>query len=128
MGKPVVVTHSLGQTDVVEDRRHATRGARPRLRPPSMLRDFAEMAGVPLDPTGFYVPPEDPEALRRAIQYLLDRPEERRRLGAAARRTVEDLLTVDIFAERLRELVASSVAREPVALLHPQSIAQAPST
>ena len=33
MAKPVIVTHSLGQTDVVEDRRTATRGAQPRVAP-----------------------------------------------------------------------------------------------
>src|SRR5439155_23048132 len=55
MAKPVIVTHSAGQTDVVEDRRTATRGATPRLRPPSILRDLAEFTGVELEPTGFYV-------------------------------------------------------------------------
>jgi glycosyltransferase involved in cell wall biosynthesis len=110
MGKPVVVTHSVGQTDVVEDRRTITRGAQPRTRPSSLLRAVAEQAGVALEPSGFYVPPSDPEALRRAIAYLLEHPEERARLGAAGRRTVEQLTTVDQYAARLRELVDAAIA------------------
>jgi glycosyltransferase involved in cell wall biosynthesis len=117
MSKPVIVTHTLGQTDVVEDRRSATRGAAPRLRPPSLVRDLAEQVGVTIEPTGFYVPPEDPAALRRAIEHLLAHPEERRRLGAAGRRTVERLLTVDHFAERMCQIVGAAVEREAVAPL-----------
>jgi glycosyltransferase involved in cell wall biosynthesis len=106
MGKPVVVTHSLGQTDVVEDRRSTTRGVTPRERPASLVRDVAQLAGVEVEPTGFYVPPDDDAALRKAITYLLDHPEQRQKLGAAGRRIVERLLTVDDFAERMRLLVA----------------------
>jgi glycosyltransferase involved in cell wall biosynthesis len=107
MGKPVVVTHTSGQTDVVEDRRTATRGTEPKLRPPTLLRELAESAGMALEPTGFYVPPQDPDALRRALVYLLEHPEQRKRMGRAARETVERLLNVDIFAERVRQLVSS---------------------
>jgi glycosyltransferase involved in cell wall biosynthesis len=105
MGKAVVVTHSEGQTDVVEDRRAVTRAAVPRLRPTSLLRCTADQAGTVIEPNGFYVPPHDPAALRRAIVYLLDHPAERARLGAAGRRAVEQLLTVDHFAQRLRDLI-----------------------
>jgi glycosyltransferase involved in cell wall biosynthesis len=105
MGKPVIVTHSSGQTDVVEDRRLATRGSEVRLRPHSVVRDLAESAGWALEPTGFYVPPDDPAALRRAIEHLLDRPDVRQQLGAAARKTAERFLTVDQFAQRVVELV-----------------------
>jgi glycosyltransferase involved in cell wall biosynthesis len=105
MGKAVVVTHTPGQTDVVEDRRACTRGRHPRRRPVSLLRSLARETGVELEPSGFYVPPADPEALRRAIVYLLEHPAERRRLGMAGRRTVERLATVDQFAARMRDLV-----------------------
>jgi glycosyltransferase involved in cell wall biosynthesis len=110
MGKAVIVTHSRGQVDVVEDRRTATRGSPPRLRPVSLLRTLAEHDGVPLDPNGFYVAPSDPEALRRAIVYLLDHPEERSRLGAAARAAVERLMTVDLYAQRLGAVIEEAVA------------------
>ena len=111
MGKAVVVTHSLGQTDVVEDRRAVTRGPQPKSRPASLLKTLADQAGVAIEPSGFYVPPSDPAALRRAIEYLLAHPEERARLGAAGRRTVEQLTTVDQYAERLRQLVESAIAQ-----------------
>ena len=108
MGKPVVVTATQGQTDVVKDRRHTGRGAAPRV--PSLLERLADQHGVDLESNGFYVSPGDPDALRRAIVYLLDHPAERARLGAAARRTVEHLLTVDQFANRIRELVEQACA------------------
>ena len=110
MAKPVVVTHSQGQTDVVEDRRTTTRGATPRSRPVSLLRQVAKAAGVDVEPTGFYVLPGDAKGLRRAIAFLLDNPAERRRLGEAGRRTVERLLTVEQFGERLRKLLDDACA------------------
>jgi glycosyltransferase involved in cell wall biosynthesis len=110
MAKPVVVTHSQGQTDVVEDRRTTTRGATPRSRPVSLLRQVANAAGVDVEPTGFYVLPGDAKGLRRAIAFLLDNPAERRRLGEAGRRTVERLLTVEQFGERLRKLLDDACA------------------
>jgi glycosyltransferase involved in cell wall biosynthesis len=105
MAKPVIVTHTLGQTDVVEDRRSITRGAEPRPRAESLLRAFAHPAGVDLEPNGFYVPPGDPAALGRAIAYLLEHPLERARLGAAGRKVVEQLMTTDQFASRMHDLV-----------------------
>jgi glycosyltransferase involved in cell wall biosynthesis len=115
MGKPVIVTHSVGQTDVVEDRRQITRGAQPRTRPESLLRQAAASAGIELEPNGFYVPPNDPGALRRAIEYLLDRPDERARLGAAGRRTIERLADLDQYVARLSALVHEAAAGRRVA-------------
>jgi glycosyltransferase involved in cell wall biosynthesis len=105
MGKVVVVTHTQGQTDVVEDRRTVTRGNPPRVRAVSLLRMLADSAGVEIEPTGFYVPPGDSAALRRALVYLLDHPAERARLGAAGRRAVERLMSLDQFVERMQEVV-----------------------
>jgi glycosyltransferase involved in cell wall biosynthesis len=105
MGKPVIVTHTYGQTDVIEDRRSVTRGAEERARPVSLLRDVAEEADIPIEPNGFYVPPKDPGALQRAITFLLENPEHRARLGAAGRRAVERLMTVDQFAERIARVI-----------------------
>src|SRR5262249_54772927 len=70
MGKPVIVTHSIGQTDVVEDRRQVTRGAQPRSRPESLLRQAAAEAGVAIEPNGFFVPPDDPGARGRGGRGL----------------------------------------------------------
>jgi len=114
MGKPVIVTHSHGQTDVIEDRRAITRGARARTRPVSLLRALADEAGVPVEPNGFYVPPKDPEALRRAIVHLLNNPDDRARLGAAGRRIVESLMTVEQFADRVAQIVEDVVGEDVV--------------
>ena len=114
MSKPVIVTHSYGQTDVIEDRRAITRGAQARTRPVSLLRTLAQEAGVEVEPNGFYVPPKDPEALRRAIVYLLDRPDDRARLGAAGRRIVERLMTVEQFAERVAGIVDEVTGGRPL--------------
>jgi glycosyltransferase involved in cell wall biosynthesis len=100
MGKPVIVTRTEGQTDVVEDLADVTGS-----HPVSLLRPLAREAGAALEPTGIYVPPADPVALRNAITYLLDHPDQRRRLGAAGRRTVEQLMRVDQFASRLEQVV-----------------------
>jgi glycosyltransferase involved in cell wall biosynthesis len=125
MGKEVIVTHASGQTDVVEDRRAKTRGPRPLPRPISLLRDLAGKEGVAIEPNGLYVPPSDPSALRRAIVYLLDNPEQRARLGAAGRRAVERFMSVEHFADRVRVLVnqldsapnAVDAARQPAPAL-----------
>src|SRR5581483_4838760 len=85
--------------------RSVTRGATDRPRPVSLLRNVAEEEDVSIEPNGFYVPPHDPDALRRALVYLLDHPEDRARLGAAGRRAVEQLMTVDQFADRLALIV-----------------------
>jgi glycosyltransferase involved in cell wall biosynthesis len=111
MGKAVVVAQSVGQTDVVEDRRARTRGA-PRPRPVSLARILAADRGVTLEPNGFYVPPGDPDALIRAVGYLLDHPEERARLGAAGRRAAMQLFSVDEFAARMRALMDPEPPRD----------------
>ena len=112
MGKPVIVTHTAGQTDVVEDRRSLTRGSQPRQRPAGLMKRVAESAGVQIQPNGFYVPPSDPGALRRAIEYLLARPDERARLGASGRQTVERLASLEMYVTRLRDLVNESIAEQ----------------
>jgi glycosyltransferase involved in cell wall biosynthesis len=111
MGKPVVVSHSQGQTDVVTDRRSFTRGLLPRYRPTSMLLSVADELGA-LEPNGFYVVPGDPTGLRRALVYLLEHPEERARLGQSGRRTVERLMTVEHYAARFVSLIEQVACTE----------------
>ncbi len=101
MGKAVIATRTSGQTDVVVDPREPLA--------PTFLRPLASAAGVDLEPNGLYVPPGDHQVLRQTIVYLLDNPEERARLGAAGRRLVERLMTVDQFAQRLADLVRRAV-------------------
>jgi glycosyltransferase involved in cell wall biosynthesis len=62
-----------------------------------------------VEQTGFYVAPGDAGALRAAIAYLLDHPDERARMGRAARRVTEELYSVEHFAERLRSMVLKTL-------------------
>jgi glycosyltransferase involved in cell wall biosynthesis len=62
--------------------------------------------------TGVYVPPNDPEALRAAIERLLRSPEERARIGKAARAFIEREAGLDRFVDRVARTVREShVAR-----------------
>ncbi len=72
MGKAVIVTATDGQGDVVEH-------------------------GV----TGLLVPPSDAGELRRVIRWLLAHPAERARLGANARRAVENEFSLEKYTSRL---------------------------
>jgi glycosyltransferase involved in cell wall biosynthesis len=109
MSRPVIVTETRGQTDVVIDRRSSARNGR-RTRPLSLLRLLAAEAGMVAQPNGLYVPPGDPAALRDAITFLLDNPGQREALGAAGRELVERLCTPEHFAERLTRLVDEACA------------------
>lgn len=81
MGKAVICTATPGQTDVVVE-----------------------------GETGLYVPPGDPQALRQAICYLLDHPDEAERMGRNGRSRVEQWMSLDCYVERLRR----HVQHEPV--------------
>ena len=104
MSRPVIVTQSRGQTDVVEDRRVWSRG---RPRPISLARLLASERGLEVRANGFYVAPGNADELGAAIRYLLDRPELRARLGRAGRELVERVFTVDEFAARIRTVVST---------------------
>src|SRR3954470_24090164 len=88
MGKCVIATRTRGQTDTLVD-------------------------GV----NGIYVPPGDPAALRAAIVRALDRPEETARIGAAARRYIEENATLDLFVERVAAATLGSRAKDEAARL-----------
>lgn len=84
MGKPVIVTRTTGQTDVVVDGEN-----------------------------GLTVPPGDAEALRAALQRLRSDSELRRRLGENARRWVEQNATLELWVQRVTDALrgnASSAA------------------
>lgn len=77
MAIAVVCTRTPGQTDVIEE-------------------------GV----TGLYVPPSDPDALRRTIQRLLSNPDESARMGRAGRRVIDDTMSLERYVARLGGVVA----------------------
>ncbi len=78
MGRAVIATRTQGQRDVIRDGEN-----------------------------GLYVPPGDACALRIAIQRLLDNPEEAARLGANARQTIVDGMTLDHWTARIAQGVRS---------------------
>jgi glycosyltransferase involved in cell wall biosynthesis len=78
MGKAVIVSRTKGQIDIIEDGEH-----------------------------GIYVPPEDPVALRSAVEYLMAHPEEAERMGRAGRALVERRHMLDAYVDRLASIVRS---------------------
>jgi glycosyltransferase involved in cell wall biosynthesis len=56
---------------------------------------------------GVFVPPGDPESLAAALARLIDDPQERKRLGAGARRQYLENFNVWNYAVRLQDLHAS---------------------
>ena len=72
----------------------------------AILRDY-----VSEGETALVVPPEDPEALRAAIERMLADPALGRRLGGAARADVEERFTTRRLAERLAPLLERAAAR-----------------
>ncbi len=99
MGRAVIVTLTRGQRDVVRGRlctRHGL-GSEPIGGPAA----FGVRGDLAAAETGLYVPPGDPEALRRAIVHLLDHPDEAERMGSAGRRLVEQVFNLDAFVDRV---------------------------
>jgi glycosyltransferase involved in cell wall biosynthesis len=82
MGKCVIATRTLGQTDTIIDGQ-----------------------------TGVYVPPGDPRALREAIQALLADPARAERIGKAARRFMEEQAGLDHFVTRIVASVRAAHAQ-----------------
>jgi glycosyltransferase involved in cell wall biosynthesis len=81
MGKAVICSRTLGQTDVIVD-----------------------------GETGIYVPPGDVAALRNAIQHLLDHPDVADRMGAAGRALVDAEMSLDRYTVRLAEHIRAELA------------------
>jgi glycosyltransferase involved in cell wall biosynthesis len=76
MGKCVIASRTHGQTDTIVD-------------------------GV----TGVYVKPEDPAALRAAIERMLAQPAEAERIGRAARQYIEEKAGLDLFTRHLVDAI-----------------------
>jgi rhamnosyl/mannosyltransferase len=56
--------------------------------------------------TGLVVPPGDAEALARALEWMRDHPEDRARLGEAARRRAGSEFSVEKMVERVKAVYA----------------------
>ena len=96
MGKCVIVSRTAGLTGVVTG----------RLMSDGILHEIGEDAWT--EPTGIYVPPGDATAMRDAITYVLERPDEAARMGAAGRRHVEAQFTLPQFAERIARMITGT--------------------
>lgn len=98
MAKPVVVSATLGQREVVTGPLVSEAGEddwAKQNRGPQVL-------GLPRTETttGFYVVPANVLALRNAIQILASDANRRAEMGAAARQLMEQCYSVEAFAER----------------------------
>jgi glycosyltransferase involved in cell wall biosynthesis len=82
MGRAVICSRTPGQTDVIVE-----------------------------GETGMYVPPNDPPALRSAIEYLLGHPDEAERMGRAGRRRVEQSMSLESYVQGLNRWVADTIDR-----------------
>jgi glycosyltransferase involved in cell wall biosynthesis len=80
MGKAVICSRVVGQRDVLED-------------------------GV----NGIFVPPQDPAALRQAIEYLWAHPEVCERMGREGRKRIERFHTLDRFVSDVASTVQSAI-------------------
>jgi glycosyltransferase involved in cell wall biosynthesis len=100
MGKPVIVSATRGQTDVIRDRRNGGRGRMPRQWWPGFVDAPGLDPALGQLPTGFYVTPGDAAELRRAIRYLLAHPNVAAELGRNARRVFEACFTLEAFTAR----------------------------
>jgi glycosyltransferase involved in cell wall biosynthesis len=81
MGKAVICTKVDGQRDVLLD-------------------------GV----NGIFVPPGDPVALRTAVEYLWNHPEECERMGREGRKRVEQYHTLERFVDGVQAAVEAAIA------------------
>lgn len=102
MAKPLVVSLTRGQRDVVRGP-----AGLPATGNAGYVAGFGALeaeAGA-VGQTGVYVPPGDAEALRAALQGLLDDPAQARELGEQGRRLVERVMSLDQYVARLAALL-----------------------
>jgi glycosyltransferase involved in cell wall biosynthesis len=104
MGKAVIVTATRGQTDVIRGRLCTALGLAATAQ--GGPAPFGAEGPLAEAETGIYVPPEDSAALRRAIAYLLQHPEEAERMGANGRRMIEQHISLDLFCRRIAQILS----------------------
>lgn len=109
MGKAIIVTGTRGQADVVRGRWCGASGPYGAAR--GGPAPFGVRGPLATDETGLYVPPGDVDALRAAITYLLDHPDEAARMGAAGRRLVDGEMSLPLFGVRVAALMEGGLQR-----------------
>jgi glycosyltransferase involved in cell wall biosynthesis len=107
MGKAVIVSATAGQRDVIRGRLWTATGRGAVHGDPTV---FGISGSAAQRETGIYVPPADPEGLRRAMTYLLEAPGEAERLGTAGRELVETWMDLDGFVVRVADALQGCAA------------------
>jgi glycosyltransferase involved in cell wall biosynthesis len=59
--------------------------------------------------TNIGVTPGDPDSLREAVLSLWDQPGELERLGANARQAVQESMNIDIYVNRVAQVVSEAI-------------------
>jgi glycosyltransferase involved in cell wall biosynthesis len=59
--------------------------------------------------TGLYASPGDPTELRDHVLRLRDDSKERKRLGSNARQVIEDQMNIDLYVEKIAEIIGSYI-------------------
>jgi glycosyltransferase involved in cell wall biosynthesis len=111
LGKPVVVSATRGQTDVIRDRRSNGRGRVARQWWHGFVVAHASDPALAQLPTGFYARPGNPAELARATHYLLEHPEEAAEFGRNARRVFDACFTLDAFTARCAAVIRGEPSR-----------------
>ncbi len=102
LGKAVIATRSVGQSDVVNDRRTTTRSNFNRMANATFSKIYAPNHLSNLQ-TGMYVNPGQADEMRQAIEHLLANPAKAAEIGENARRLIEASLTLNHFCERIKD-------------------------
>lgn len=79
LGKAIIVTRSGGPEELIEDGK-----------------------------SGIIVPPKDPEAIARAINYLIENPEIRMEMGRNAKKRIATSFSLEHYADQMYELFTST--------------------
>jgi glycosyltransferase involved in cell wall biosynthesis len=110
MGLPVIVTRTVGQSDVVVDRRKVLRSDPDRETQGGFARMFAPDKPELQESNGFYVGVGDVTALRNTISYILEEESVAYDLGKRAQRFAQAVLSLELFVERARLLIQTASA------------------
>ncbi len=86
----------------------------------------SRVGGVPYliehDKNGLLVPPRDPQALREALVRLIDNPDERKKLGESARKTIEARFNwaqiLESYEDLFRSLLSEHHDHDRLTALH----------
>jgi glycosyltransferase involved in cell wall biosynthesis len=108
MRKAIIATHSIGQVDVIRDRRGENRGDPTRVTQSDWVQRLGAEKSVAEAQTGIYVMPGDRAELRRAILFLLEHPEQAHTMGINGRAVIQSTMSLDHYVARLAAIVSGT--------------------